>query len=178
MQEEVENRSVNLAITTTRMTARAILSGIRTYLYYHNRNKANEIKDPYKHGKQSVKELIGQGQGVESIEVGDESLRTFNSIAKKYGVDFAIKKDKTVDSPHYVAFFKAKDADALQHILDEYGGRLHVYGTDIPQSVRAAEISAEGRSIFAHDPKAVIFLMDSEVTLCYDGREFTAFELF
>ena len=44
MQEEVENRSVNLAITTTRMTARAILSGIRTYLYYHNRNKASEIK--------------------------------------------------------------------------------------------------------------------------------------
>ena len=43
MQEEVENRSVNLAITTTRMTARAILSGIRTYLYYHNRNKANRI---------------------------------------------------------------------------------------------------------------------------------------
>lgn len=117
MQEEVENRTVNLAVTTTRMTARAILSGIRTYLYYHNHNKVN---DPYKHGKQSVKDLIGQGQGVESIEVGDESLRTFNRIAKKYGVDFAIKKDKSVDPPHYVAFFKAKDADALQHILDEY----------------------------------------------------------
>lgn len=51
MQEEVENRSVNLAITTTGMTARAILSGIRTNLYYHNRDKANEIKGPYKHGK-------------------------------------------------------------------------------------------------------------------------------
>ena len=55
MQEEVENRTVNLAVTTTRMTARAILSGIRTYLYYHNHNKVN---DPYKHGKQSVKDLI------------------------------------------------------------------------------------------------------------------------
>ena len=121
MQEEVENRTVNLAVTTTRMTARAILSGIRTYLYYHNHNKVN---DQYKHGKQSVKDLIGQGQGVESIEVGDESLRTFNRIAKKYGVDFAIKKDKTVDPPHYVAFFKAKDADALQHILDEYSDKL------------------------------------------------------
>ena len=121
MQEEVENRTVNLAVTTTRMTARVILSGIRTYLYYHNHNKVN---DPYKHGKQSVKDLIGQGQGVESIEVGDESLRTFNRIAKKYGVDFAIKKDKTVDPPHYVAFFKAKDADALQHILDEYSDKL------------------------------------------------------
>ena len=119
MQEEVENRTVNLAVTTTRMTARAILSGIRTYLYYHNK-----VNDPYKHGKQSVKDLIGQGQGVESIEVGDESLRTFNRIAKKYGVDFAIKKDKTVDPPHYVAFFKAKDADALQHILDEYSDKL------------------------------------------------------
>ena len=121
MQEEVENRTVNLAVTTTRMTARAILSGIRTYLYYHNHNKVN---DPYKHGKQSVKDLIGQGQGVESIEVGDESLRTFNRIAKKYGVDFAIKKDKTVNPPHYVAFFKAKDADALQHILYEYSDKL------------------------------------------------------
>ena len=49
MQEEVENRTVNLAVTTTRMTARAILSEIRTYLYYHNHNKVN---DPYKHGKQ------------------------------------------------------------------------------------------------------------------------------
>lgn len=79
MQEEVENRTVNLAVTTTRMTARAILSGIRTYLYYHNHNRVN---DPYKHGKKSVKDLIGQGQGVESIEVGDESLRTFNRIAR------------------------------------------------------------------------------------------------
>ena len=41
-----------------------------------------------------MKDLIGQGQGVESIEVGDESLRTFNRIAKKYGVDFAIKKEE------------------------------------------------------------------------------------
>lgn len=65
MKVEVENRTVNLAVTTTRMTARAILFGIRTYLYYHNHNKVN---DPYKHGKQSVKDLIGQGQGVEFLK--------------------------------------------------------------------------------------------------------------
>ena len=33
---------------------------------------------------------------------------------------------------------------------------LKVYGTDIPRSVRAAEISAEGKSIFAHDPKGKV----------------------
>ncbi len=44
----------------------------------------------------------------------------------------------------------AKEISAL--IRDTYGGRLKVYDTDIPRSVRAAEISAEGISIFAHDP--------------------------
>ncbi len=44
----------------------------------------------------------------------------------------------------------AKEISAL--IRDTYGGRLKVYDTDIPRSVRAAEISAEGVSIFAHDP--------------------------
>ncbi len=44
----------------------------------------------------------------------------------------------------------AKEISAL--IRDTYGGRLKVYDTDIPRSVRAAEISAEGVSIFEHDP--------------------------
>ena len=33
-----------------------------------------------------------------------------------------------------------------------YGSRIKVFDTEIPRSVRAAEISAEGKSIFAHDP--------------------------
>lgn len=44
----------------------------------------------------------------------------------------------------------AKEISAL--IRDTYGGRLKVYDADIPRSVRAAEISAEGVSIFKHDP--------------------------
>ena len=37
-------------------------------------------------------------------------------------------------------------------IRETYGSRLKVFGVEIPRSVRAAEISAEGKSIFAHDP--------------------------
>ena len=37
-------------------------------------------------------------------------------------------------------------------IRETYGGRLKVFSTDIPRSIRAAEISAEGVSIFKHDP--------------------------
>lgn len=48
----------------------------------------------------------------------------------------------------------AKDISRL--IRDTYGGKINVYSTDIPRSVRAAEISAEGKSIFAHDPKGKV----------------------
>ena len=42
----------------------------------------------------------------------------------------------------------AKDISAL--LRETYGSKLKVFDTDIPHSVRAAEISAEGKSIFAH----------------------------
>ena len=33
-----------------------------------------------------------------------------------------------------------------------YGGKIKIFNTEIPRSIRAAEISAEGKSIFEHDP--------------------------
>ena len=48
----------------------------------------------------------------------------------------------------------AKDISNL--IRESYGSKIKVFGTDIPHSVRAAEISAEGKSIFRHDPKGKV----------------------
>ena len=39
---------------------------------------------------------------------------------------------------------------------DNYGRRIKVFDTEIPHSVRAAEISAEGVSIYKHDPKGKV----------------------
>ena len=75
------------------------------------------------HGKQSVTELVGQGQGVSSMEIGDSGIRDFKKIANKYGVDFAIVKDKDVDPPKYTVFFKARDADAITQVLKEYAAK-------------------------------------------------------
>ena len=41
-------------------------------------------------------------------------------------------------------------------IRETYGSRIKVYDTVIPRSVRAAEISTEGKSIFLHDPKGKV----------------------
>ena len=48
----------------------------------------------------------------------------------------------------------AKDISNL--IRETYGGKLKVFNADIPRSVRAEEISAEGKSIFEHDPKGKV----------------------
>ena len=117
MQEEVENRTVNLAITTTRLSVQTVVTGIRMYLdHRNNASKQKAVKGV--HGKQSVKELIGQNQGVSRMPIGDASIREFEREARKYGVDFAVTKDKTVNPPQYTVFFKARDADALQQVAD------------------------------------------------------------
>ena len=71
-------------------------------------------------GKQTVKQLIGQNQGVSNIEITDSNIKSFERVARKYGVDFALKKDKSGDIPKYLVFFKARDADALTAACREY----------------------------------------------------------
>ena len=123
MQEEVENRTVNLAISTTKLTLRTIISGIRKYLQHREKVKAKKGRDPAVHGKQSVKKLLGQNQGAANAEIEKEGIKDFERLAKKYGVDFAVRKDKTVDPPRYFVFVRAKDADALDAICKEHQAR-------------------------------------------------------
>lgn len=119
MQEEVEQKTVNLAVTTTKLTGRVAVKAIAWYLR-HRKEKKLEKANEIPHGKQSVKELIGQNAGVSTIDVSKTGLRDFERIAKKYNVDFAVTKDKKVDPLKYVIFFKARDADALNQVVKEY----------------------------------------------------------
>ena len=123
MQEEVESRTVNLAITTTKLAARTVIAA--GLLYLRKREKAKEQKaSEVPTGKQSVKELIGQNQGVSSIDIAKTDLRGFEGIARKYGVDYAVRKDKSVDPPKYLVFFKARDADAMTAAFNEYSAKV------------------------------------------------------
>ena len=79
--------------------------------------------DGHKRGKQSVKQLVGQGQGVNNIEITDSNIKSFERVARKYGVDFALKKDTSREITRYLVFFKAKDADALTAAFKEFSGK-------------------------------------------------------
>ena len=74
-------------------------------------------------GKQTVKQLVGQGQGVTNIEISDKNIKSFESIAKKYGVDFAVVKDSTEQPPKHLVFFKGRDTDAIAAAFKEYSAK-------------------------------------------------------
>ncbi len=124
MQEEVENKTVTLIVNAAKMTGRTFKDAIRKYLAYKSaKSKDKAARDVKPTGKQSVKELIGQNVGVTNVEIEDKSIRDFERIARKYGVDYAIKKDKTADVPKYLVFFKARDGDAINAAMNEYAKR-------------------------------------------------------
>ena len=92
-------------------------AAISQYLAHRKNGKS---KDTVPHGKQTVKQLIGQGKGVSNIEIKDPSMRDFDRIARKYGVDYAIKKDRSTTPPRFLIFFKAQDSAALTAAFTEY----------------------------------------------------------
>ena len=115
MQDEVRDKSVALVInmgkTGGRLTADMLKWAMRRYLDQSRNPKAH-------HGKQTVKQLVQQGQGVQNIEITDKNIKSFERVARKYGVDFALKKDPAQGK--YLVFFKSRDADALNSAFAEY----------------------------------------------------------
>lgn len=128
MQEEVENRTINLAISTTKLTGRTVVSGIRKYLQHREKVKAMKGKEAGVHGKQTVKQLLSQNQGATNVEIDKSGIKDFERLAKKYGVDFAVRKDKSVNPPRYLVFVRSKDADALDAICKEHEARTLIKG--------------------------------------------------
>lgn len=124
MQEEVENRTLTLVVSGTKFTGRLFKAAISKYMAHRREKKLEKQRSRDSpvtpKGKQTVKQLIGQNQGVSNIEINDPSIKDFERIARKYGVDYAVKKDRSASLPKYLIFFKARDADALTAAFSEY----------------------------------------------------------
>ena len=116
MQEEIEQKTINLCISTTRLTARTLLNVGRAYLRHQQGTGP--------HGKQSVKNLLRQNRGVSSLEIGSTGIRGFERYARRYGIDYAIRKDTSEVPPRYLVFFKAPDAEAFNSAFKEYSASL------------------------------------------------------
>ena len=125
MQEEIENRTVNLAISTTKLTARGIIRlAAKGLAYIKRKSREAALKNEKPDGRQTIQQLIGQNQGVTNIDISQTDLKGFEKYARKYGIDYAITKDKSVFPPKYLVFFKARDADAMTAAFNAYSAEV------------------------------------------------------
>ena len=121
MQEEVTGKSVALIVDGARMSEQVLEKAINAYLDAR-KNKQPKIY----HGKQSLKQLARQNAGLANIEITEKNIKAFTQVAKKYHVDFSLKKDTTAEQPRYLVFFKSRDADAITAAFQEFtAGKLH-----------------------------------------------------
>ena len=129
MQEDIENKSVTLIINSSKLTARTLATAFTKLLHY-SRNKLKEHREEQRdvkpQGKQTIKELIAQNQGVEKTELADqEEVMNFDRIARQYGVDYAIKKGVSPEGKkRYILFFKARDRSAIDQAMSTYAAEF------------------------------------------------------
>ena len=93
MQEEVTQKTIALSMKTGKLTAQALQAALKKYLQH--RAKGPKLH----HGKQSLKQLKAHGAALTNIEVTEANIGAFKPCAKKYGVDFTLRKDKTTQPP-------------------------------------------------------------------------------
>ena len=115
MQEEVTRKTIALAIKAAKLDGKMLQAALRKLLQLYRK-----ARDTPHHGKQTLKQLMRHGTGVSNIEITDPSIKEFEKIARKYGVDYAVKKDRSSSPPKYLIFFKGRDADALTAAFTEY----------------------------------------------------------
>ena len=120
MQDEINEKTVAISIKATKLTAQTLQKAIKRLL---EQMKKQRGKRQIPHGKQTLKQLIKQNAGVSNIEITKDNIKAFESTAKKYGIDFALKKDNTEAPPRYLVFFKSRDADALTAAFQEFSAK-------------------------------------------------------
>ena len=113
MQEEITQKTLALCVETGKITAQLLQQAMKKVLADMEKHK----NDPQlRHGKQTLRQLMKHGAGVSNIEITDANIKAFESTAKKYGIDFALKKA----DDRYLVFFKGRDADVLTAAFREF----------------------------------------------------------
>ena len=122
MQEEVTQRTVALCVEATKLSAGMLQQAMKKVLDEMQKGVTGH-KTKLHHGKQTLRQLMKHNTGVSNIEITDQNIRAFSATAKKYGIDFALKKDTSGEIPRYLVFFKGRDADVITAAFREFSAK-------------------------------------------------------
>ena len=118
MQDEINEKVVALSVKGAKLTAEMLQKAIKAMLA---QAKKQQEKQP--HGKQTLKQLAKQNAGLSNIEITEGNIKAFEQTAKKYGIDFALKKDST-ETPlrqNLISIAATEDGQPRIDILDGAG---------------------------------------------------------
>ena len=140
MQEEVDEKTMALVISGGKISAGILKDALARYVRRveerrrmtrtekreekrAERAAAEKAKENEFHpGKKSLNSMMKEGSQLSNIEITDKNIRSFEKVARKYSIDYSLKKDKSVDPPKYLVFFRAKDVDVMTAAFKEYTG--------------------------------------------------------
>ncbi len=121
MQEEVNHKTVALAIKGGKITAEVLEKALKKFVEEMEKARGRQPKT-YR-GKQTIKHLVQQNAAISNIEVTDGNIKAFERTAKKYGIDYALKKDTSEEPPRYLVFFKGRDVDVMTQAFKEFSAK-------------------------------------------------------
>jgi len=96
MEHEIVNdKCVALSMRGTKITGRMLAKSMRMFLKMGGK-VGNRLLT--RHGEQSLKSLSKNGSALADIEISGDNI-VFRKTARKYNVDYSLKKDSTHDPP-------------------------------------------------------------------------------
>ena len=121
MEEEISRQTIVFGINTTKLTGRVLANAMKKFLeMVKNASYTGEYVDDKISGKQSLESLMEQNAGAVNLEIDNSNIKDFDRVARKYHIDYAVKKDKTVNPPKYLVFFKSRDSDVMDKAFKEF----------------------------------------------------------
>lgn len=163
MQDEVNSKVVAIAIRSVRVTADVLEKALRRFVAEMERAQKTASAPGSYRGKQSLKHLMEQNASISNIEVTDGNIKAFERTANKYGIDYALKKDTSVNPPRYIVFFKGRDVDVMTRAFKDFTAQK-VKDNEKP-SVREKLVRAMGQLKAKHKEKVKVKNKDRGVEL-------------
>ena len=68
----------------------------------------------------NIRQLKKDGSALSNIEITDANIGLFRPCAKKYDIDYTLRKDSSTHPPRYIVIFKTKQADNLEQAFKEF----------------------------------------------------------
>ena len=123
MQDEVNTKVIALVIKGGRISAEVLEKALKKFVEEIEKAQKQDSRPKTYRGKQSIKHLVEQNAAISNIEVTDGNIKSFEHTARKYGIDYALKKDTSEQPPRYLVFFKGRDVDVMTQAFKEFSAR-------------------------------------------------------